>query len=113
MSLKKYGRRLELKSISKEGLFRILKGSKGSFVAVTFKKKDGSVRKLNGRTGVSKDLKGVGLSYDPAEYNNLIIRDVQIQQYRTVKQDSLISAKIGGEEYIVDDVEHTIGMLDE
>tara|TARA_B100001245_G_C22880275_1_gene423295 strand:+ start:1116 stop:1445 length:330 start_codon:yes stop_codon:yes gene_type:complete len=86
-----------------------LKTSKGSFVSVTFTKKDGEIRVLNGRTGVSKDVKGVGLSYNPDDYNNLIIRDVQKQAYRTVKQDALISAKISGEEYaVIDDefIEH-------
>ena len=92
-----------MRPVSKKDLFNRLKTSKGSFVSVTFTKKDGEIRVLNGRTGVSKDVKGVGLSYNPDDYNNLIIRDVQKQAYRTVKQEALISAKISGEEYIVVD----------
>jgi len=92
-----------MRPVSRQNLFRRIKASKGRFLSVTFKQKDGTIRVLNGRTGVSVDVKGIGLSYDPDDFNNAIIRDVQIQQYRTVKQDALISAKIGGEEFIVEE----------
>lgn len=54
----------------------------GKFFTVTFTKKDGSIRKMNARTGVKKYLKGgVNLNSNP---NHLIVFDMAIKEYRTV-----------------------------
>lgn len=90
-----------MKYVTKDELFSKIKASSGKFVSVKFVKADDSIRDLVGRLGVSKDVKGVGLSYDPDEVGNVIIRDVQKQAYRTIKKDRLLSAKIEGEEYSV------------
>lgn len=87
--------------VTREQLFSKIKASSGKFVSVKFVKADDTVRDLVGRLGVKKDIKGVGLKYDPAEVGNVIIRDVQKQAYRTIKKDRLLSAKIEGEEYSV------------
>mgnify|MGYP003666562162 CR=1 FL=1 len=63
--------------------------SKGKFYRVTFIKANGELRVLNGRQGVynSKNtpLKGVGLPYNPKDYNLINAFDVQIEDYRMIK----------------------------
>jgi len=87
--------------VTRDELFSKIKLSSGKFVSVRFVKADDTVRDLVGRLGVTKDVKGVGLKYDPDAVGNVIIRDVQKQAYRTIKKDRLLSAKIEGEEYSV------------
>ena len=68
-------------NISKAKATDLIKGSKGKFISVTFVKKNGEVRKMNGRMGVhsSKNapLKGVGLAYNPNDYGLVGIFDAQ------------------------------------
>lgn len=77
----------------------------GKTFNVTFFKKDGSIRELTGRLGVTKHLKGVGKRYD---YSNLLtvaelLRDEKGRfkgtQYRTVNLENIISLKCGDINY--------------
>jgi hypothetical protein len=75
---------------------------KGEFFTVTFvKRTDGSTRTLNGRLGVRKYLKGGDLPYDAASKELLPVFDAQKNGYRMIDLRSMISAKVGGQEYIV------------
>lgn len=64
----------------------------GRFGTITFQKVDGSIRKLNGRIGVSKGVNGNGT----AVYNVLKVYDVQkdaegnIKGWRTVKPEKVM-----------------------
>jgi len=75
--------------------------STGKISYVEFEKKDGSLRKMLGRTGVKKDVKGVGLSYVPEEKNLLGFRDVQAQAHRMINVDTIKIIKAQGIEYEV------------
>lgn len=70
----------------------------GKFFTCEFRKLDGTVRKIRCRLGVTKGLKGGSLTYNPAERNNLIVWDIEKQEYRTIKFDRLISMKYNGTE---------------
>jgi len=69
--------------------------SAGRFVTVTFVKKDGSLRTLNGRLGVTKHLKGGVSTVDHDSY--IVIYDVINKGYRSINRSTIQSVSIGGE----------------
>jgi DNA-binding beta-propeller fold protein YncE len=81
--------------------------STGSFVTVTFTKRDGTVRVLNGRTGVVKGVKGVGMNYDPAKKDIVILyeanneADEPSEKYRAVRLESIITFRANGKTYTI------------
>ncbi len=82
-------RRSKIKSIINE--------NGGKFFTVKFHKVDGSVRKMNCRTGVTKWLKGGQLSYNPEDKPNLkVVFDVAANDYRTINLDKVFYIKSGG-----------------
>lgn len=58
------------------------------FVTVTFVKKDGSVRKMNCRMGVSKYLKGGESTLDANQY--VTVYDMTKAAYRAINRDTII-----------------------
>ena len=94
--------------ISRAKATDLIKGSKGKTISVTFIKKDGEKRKLNGRLGVHKSkhapLTGSGLKFTPSEYGLVNIFDMQKRSYRTINTETLTGElKIGGETYEVEE----------
>tara|TARA_R110002020_G_scaffold62511_1_gene167205 strand:+ start:707 stop:988 length:282 start_codon:yes stop_codon:yes gene_type:complete len=73
----------------------------GKISYVEFYKKDGSLRKMLGRTGVKKDVTGEGLKFNPKEKNLLVFRDVQKQAHRMINVDTIQTIKAQGIEYEV------------
>ena len=78
----------------KKELFRSLVGSK--FFTVEFTKKDGTLRKLNGKLGVTKHLKGGKKSYDDSKFNYITVYDMANKGYRTVNLDKISLIKAQG-----------------
>lgn len=68
--------------------------SKGKFVSVTFIKKDGTTRILNGRTGVTKHIKGGTSTINHAKY--LVLFDMHTAGYRCVNKDTIVSVTCEG-----------------
>lgn len=64
------------------------------FMTVTFVKKDGAVRKINGRMNVKKYTKGVGSKLDPNKF--LIVYSVQDKGYRAINKDTILSVAVDG-----------------
>ena len=82
-------RRSKIKSIINE--------NGGKFFTVKFHKVDGSIRKMNCRTGVKKWLKGGQLSYRVEDKPNLrVVFDVAAKDYRTINLDKVFYIKAGG-----------------
>lgn len=79
--------------MTKQELLRKKLGSK--FFTVTFTKKDGSVRKLNGRLGVTKHLRGGEKTYSDVSINAITVFDLVAKGYRTVKLDNVLSLNCG------------------
>ena len=73
----------------------IILKSGGKFVSVTFVKKDGSLRTLTGRLGVTKHLKGGVSTLDPNQY--ITIFDVVNKGYRAVNRETIQSVTFEGE----------------
>ncbi len=68
--------------------------SNGKFVTIKFVKKDNTVRVLNGRTGVTKHLKGGVSTVDTDKY--LVVYDNVAQGYRCVNKDTIVSVTYEG-----------------
>lgn len=71
----------------------------GTFFRVTFVKKNGEIRNLVGRLGVTKHLVGGQRTTDPSQF--LIVWDTQAKGYRSVNKDSVVCVKIRGKEHSV------------
>lgn len=72
----------------------LLEKSEGRMVTVTFTKKDGTERVLNGRLGVTKHLRGGSRTTDPAQY--VSIYDTVNKGYRSVNKDTIKTLKMDG-----------------
>lgn len=81
---------------SKE-LANIVATSNGKMVSVTFIKKDGSMRAMVCRLGVTKGLKGGESTLDSGQY--LTVYDVQKQGYRAINKETIVSVKAQGQEF--------------
>ena len=101
--------------ISKAQARDIIKGSGGQFISVTFTKKNGEVRDLNGRMGVYKSkhapLTGQGLAYNPNDYGLVGIFDVQKKAYRMININTLTCLKIKGKTYQIGESEEEEALL--
>lgn len=81
----------------------------GAFFTIAFTKKDGTIRILNGRMGVSKYVNGKGGSWDPATKNMIIVWDTDKSNrsdekdlgYRCVALDRVIFIRANGNLYYV------------
>jgi len=72
---------------------KVLEAMGNKIFTVTFTKKDGSTRVLNGRRGVRKGLNGVGMKYNPAEKGLITVYDLKVKDYRSVRVDTVIQVK--------------------
>jgi hypothetical protein len=65
----------------------------GRFFSVSFIKKDGSERKMTARLGVKKDIKGVGLKFNPSERNLIVVFDIHKKAYRMINLSTILTFK--------------------
>lgn len=65
----------------------------GKFFSVSFIKKDGSERKMTARLGVKKDIKGVGLKFNPTERNLIVVFDIHKKAYRMINLSTIFKFK--------------------
>lgn len=95
-----------IKTLNREQLKYILKNSKGKIMTIAYRKKDGTLRTINTRTGVKKDITGKGLTYNPDEYGYVILWDLNKKAYRTVNTNTVTTLKGGGEIYKIQENLH-------
>lgn len=77
----------------------IIKKSGGTFFSVLFVKKDGSLREMVARLGVTKGVKGVGRSYNEIKkFNLLTVWDVQKKAFRRIQLGTIKELKVRGVE---------------
>jgi hypothetical protein len=65
----------------------------GRFFSVSFIKKDGTERKMTARLGVKKDIKGVGLKFNPSERNLIVVFDIHKKAYRMINLSTIFKFK--------------------
>jgi len=70
----------------------------GRIFSATFIKKDGTERRINARRGVSKGVKGQGMSFDPASKGLLVVFDMQKLAYRMINLFTLKQININGKQ---------------
>ena len=75
----------------------IVEQANGRIFTVTFKKKNGEVRKMNCRTGVTKHLRG-GDKTTPEKY--ITVYDVQNKGYRCFDPETVLAIKSNGRLYV-------------
>lgn len=80
-----------------KNLDSIVEDTQGTFATVTFTKKDGSVRVMNCRLGVTKHLKGGECTLDREKF--LIVYDMQAKGYRSINRSTILSVKTKGRIY--------------
>jgi|TARA_R110000824_G_scaffold111242_1_gene259612 hypothetical protein len=88
--------------VSSDAAFKLIKTMKfGQWFSGTYIKKDGEIRKFNGRLGVTKHLSGGELKYNPSERGNIVYWDTTRQAYRTIDTKSLIDLRVSKQDYLV------------
>lgn len=65
----------------------------GKFFSVSFIKKDGTTRKMTARLGVKKNIKGVGLKFNPTEKNLIVVFDIHKKAYRMINLLTILTFK--------------------
>lgn len=73
---------------------QMIEQSSGKMVSVEFTKKDGTLRTLNGRLGVTKHLNGGTRTTDPSQY--ICIYDVKNKGYRSINKDTIKKISVDG-----------------
>ena len=74
----------------------IINKSGNHICSVIFVKMDGTIRKMNFRLSVKKNLKHKGLKYNPSSVGNMVVYDMGVHGYRTIKLDNVMSLKVNG-----------------
>lgn len=67
--------------------------TRGKFFSVSFIKKDGTTRKMTARIGVKKDIKGVGLRFNPSERDLIVAFDIHKRAYRMINLATILTFK--------------------
>lgn len=80
--------------MTEEAIREAVKKANGKIFSCSFTKKDGTVRKMIARTGVTKHLKGGELAYDPIEKGLLAVFDMEVQQYRMINLKTIINISL-------------------
>lgn len=70
----------------------------GKIVGLTFRKADGSVRKMCARLGAKVNLKGGEKPYSDVEKNIVTVFDMNKAGYRSIRMESLITIRKNGKE---------------
>lgn len=73
---------------------KLIEQSNGRFITVRFVKKDGTIRTMTCRLGVTKHLKGGQSTLDADKY--ITVYDVQKEGYRAINRDTIISVTLDG-----------------
>ena len=89
------------KKIPTENAMKLIKSTNGQIFTAEFEKKDGTIRAMNCRLGVTKHLKGGEMAYDPKEYDLLPVFDVQKNDYRMINMSTLRRVTVEGQTYAV------------
>ena len=91
--------------IKRENLKDFIDNNKGKVMTIVFRKKNGTIRTLNTRTGVKKNITGKGLTYSPEDYGYLILWDLLKGGYRTVTLSTIEHVKANRQVYPVVEIQ--------
>ena len=93
-----------MNKITRTEAVRLMHEETGSaFFAITFiKRTTGEIRRMVGRRGVHKGVKGVGLKFDPLQKGLLSIWDAQKRDFRFVNLETVLSLRINGQDFKIE-----------
>ena len=83
----------------KEQALQAIKKANGRIFFAEFVKKNGDVRRMTARLGVSKGVKGVGRSFDPASKGLLGVYDMDKNQFRMINVNTLRKVSVDGKTF--------------
>ena len=89
-----------MRHLPKYKALKAIYDTRGRIFSAVFIKKDGSIRKMVARTGVTKYIKG-GEHTVKAKNNLLTVYDMAKGGYRTINLNTLLRLKANGEQYEV------------
>ena len=81
----------------------LILSSKGKIFSCLFLKKDGSIRAMNCRLGVTAHVKGTGKPIHDPSNSYLTVYDMVKKGYRAINLDTLSILELGGSMYHVQD----------
>lgn len=87
--------------VTKDKVRELIYNSNGKIFSVVFIKKDGTIRKMNCRTKVTKHLKGGSLKFSPSSKGLCVVYDLQKKAYRMINLNTIINIKMEGSNYDV------------
>lgn len=87
--------------INKLEAYLKIRETNGAIFTARFIKKDGTRRKMNCRLGVSRDIVGKGMNYNPLQKLLLPVYDMQACDYRNINLNTMYSLTINGTQYSV------------
>lgn len=87
--------------ISKVVAVEMINKSKGKIFTAKFIKKNGKVRTMNCRIGVSKGVNGKGMAYNPSLKGLKPVFDMQSKEWRSINLETISELNIGKQKYIV------------
>lgn len=90
-----------MEKITQQQAKELIENSGSKIFTVFFRKKDGSLRRLIGRKGVTSYLKGGVLKYDPKALGYTVVFDMEKRDYRMVNLNTLELLHITGRRYEV------------
>lgn len=90
---------LQQKKINSENVTMFKQALGDKFFSVKFIKKDGTLRSMQCRLGVTKHLKGGTQKHDPKELNHLTVFDTAKRAYRTINLNTIKELKFKGNVY--------------
>lgn len=90
-----------MNKITRDQAKQLIENAGTKIFTVFFRKKDGSLRRLIGRYGVTSYLKGGVLKYDPKALGYTVVFDMEKREYRMVNTNTIEGLHIRGEQYEV------------
>jgi hypothetical protein len=86
--------------MDKEEAKKLISAQGGRVFCVTFTKKDGTERRMLCRRQVKKGVKGVGMAYNPADYDLVTVFDMEKAAYRTINLNTITRICAAGEVHV-------------
>lgn len=85
-----------------EAIYKLLDGANtGRIFFVEFQKKDGTLRRMTARKGVSRGVTGKGMSYRPLGKGYMTVFDMDKGAFRLVNLNTVLRFSVNGEKYRV------------
>lgn len=89
-------------TVTRERAFEFLSNETGGrIISAYFRKRNGEIRRINFRRGVTQHLKGGLPTYDTAAKGHIPVFDMHKRAYRMVNTRTLISFNVGNETFVV------------